>query len=134
MNELSLSSSPSLSLIPPPKIQTAYELLGSDNNNKLTFDIEKIDSVLKLTAGEIICIVSAANKKYPNILLTRLCIRALMSNRQGGFNCSKVIVVDAGNTSDVYRCVNFAREYGLDIKKVLQSIVVSRSLLCVVHT
>src|SRR5918911_547934 len=127
MNELSLSSSPSLSLIPPPKIQTAYELLGSDNNNKLTFDIEKIDSVLKLTAGEIICIVSAANKKYSNILLTRLCIRALMSDRQGGFNCSKVIFVDAGNTSDIYQCVNFARQYGLDIKKVLQSIVVSRS-------
>src|SRR5919108_4150615 len=100
MNELSLSSSPSLSLIPPPKIQTAYELLGRDNNNKLTFDIEKIDSVLKLTAGEIICIVSAAtNKKYSNIYLTRLCIRALKSNRYGGFNCSKVIFVDAGNTS-----------------------------------
>jgi hypothetical protein len=50
-----------------------------------------------------------------------------MSNRQGGFNSSKVIFVDPGNTSDVYQCVNFARQYGLDIKKVLQSIVVSRS-------
>jgi hypothetical protein len=50
-----------------------------------------------------------------------------MSDRQGGFNCSKVIFVDAGNTSDIYQCVNFAREYGLDIKKVLQSIVISRS-------
>jgi len=50
-----------------------------------------------------------------------------MSNRQGGFNSSKVIFVDAGNTSDVYQCVNFARQYGLNIKKVLQSIVVSRS-------
>ena len=50
-----------------------------------------------------------------------------MSNRQGGFNSSKVIFVDAGNTSDIYQCVNFARQYGLNIKKVLQSIVVSRS-------
>ena len=105
-----------------PKIQTAYQAFSS----RLTFDIEKIDSLLKLTAGESVCIV-AANEKYPNILITRLCIRALMSNRQGGFNSSKVIFVDAGNTSDIYQCVNFARQYGLNIKKVLQSIVVSRS-------
>ena len=111
-------------LIPllPPKIQIAYQEFSS----RLTFDIEKIDSVLKLTAGESVCIV-AANKKYPNIHITRLCVRALMSNRQGGFNSSKVIFVDAGNTSDIYQCVNFARQYGLNIKKVLQSIVVSRS-------
>ena len=82
--------------------------------------------MLKLTTGESLCII-AANKKHANILLTRLCVRALMSNRQGGFNSSKVIFVDAGNTSDVYQCVNFARQYGLNIKKVLQSIVVSRS-------
>jgi Rad51 protein len=105
-----------------PKIQTAYEEFSS----RLTFDIGKIDSALKLTAGESVCIV-AGNKKHTNILLTRLCVRALMSNRQGGFNSSKVIYVDAGNTSDVYQCVNFARQYGLNIKKVLQSIVVSRS-------
>ena len=36
---------PSLSL--PPKIQTAYE----EFSNRLTFDIEKIDLVLKLIAG-----------------------------------------------------------------------------------
>jgi hypothetical protein len=106
----------------PPKIQIAYQEFSS----RLTFDIEKIDSVLKLTAGESVCIV-AANKKYPNILITRLCVRALMSNRQGGFNSSQVIFVDAGNTSDIYQCVNFARQYGLNIKKVLQSILVSRS-------
>ena len=50
-----------------------------------------------------------------------------MSNRQGRFNSSKVILVDAGNTSDVYQCVNFARQYRLNITKVLQSIIISRS-------
>jgi hypothetical protein len=106
-----------------PKIQTAHEGFSS----RLTFDIRKIDAFLDLTTGESLCII-AANKKHANTLLTRLCVRALMSNRQGGFNSSKVIFVDAGNnTSDVYQCVNFARQYGLDIKKVLQSIVVSRS-------
>jgi hypothetical protein len=27
---------------------------------------------------------------------------------------------------DIYQCVNFARQYGLDIKKVLQNIMVTR--------
>lgn len=120
--QTNIKSGNTSSLLLPPKIQIAYQEFSS----RLTFDIEKIDSVLKLTAGESVCIV-AANEKYPNILITRLCVRALMSNRQGGFNSSKVIFVDAGNTSDIYQCVNFARQYGLNIKKVLQSIVVSRS-------
>jgi hypothetical protein len=57
----------------------------------------------------------------------RLCVRALMSKRQGGFESTNVIFIDAGNNSDVYQCVNFARQYGLDIKKVLQSILVTRA-------
>lgn len=35
-------------------------------------------------------------------------------------------MVDAGNCSDVYQIVNFARQYGLEIKKVLQNVFVSR--------
>jgi hypothetical protein len=84
-----------------PKIQTAYKEFSS---SRLTFDIGKIDAFLDLTTGDIACII-ADNKKHANTLLTRLCVRALMSNRQGGFNSSKVIFVDAGNTSDVYQCV-----------------------------
>jgi hypothetical protein len=81
--------------------------------------------VLKLTTCDTACII-AASKKHGDTFLTRLCGRALMSNRHGGFNSSKTIFVDAGNTSDVYQCVNFARQYGPNIRKVLQSIVVSR--------
>ena len=126
---IDLSSSSLCLLPPPPKIQTAYEQFS----NRLTFGIEKIDSVLELTTGETVCIVSTdhnnSNNKYANdILLSRLCVRALMLKIQGGFNSPKVIFVDAaGNTSDIYQCVNFARQYGLNIKKTLQSIVVSRS-------
>jgi hypothetical protein len=122
-------SSSCICLLPPPKIQTAYEQFS----NRLTFGIEKIDSVLELTTGQTACIVSTdhnnSNNKYANnILLSRLCVRALMSKRQGGFNSPKVIFVDvAGNTSDIYQCINFARQYGLNIKKTLHSIVVSRS-------
>jgi hypothetical protein len=62
----------------------------------------------------------------------RLCVRALILKRQRELlEFAKVIFIDAGgknNSSDsFYRCVNFARQYGLDIKKVLQSIVISRA-------
>src|SRR5262249_16635589 len=37
-----------------------------------------------------------------------------------------VIIIDAGNSSDIYSAVNFARQYGLDLKDMLKRIVVSR--------
>jgi DNA-directed RNA polymerase subunit RPC12/RpoP len=104
-----------------PKFQTAYEQIS----DRLTFDIEKIDSILSLTAGEELCIIG--EKHYTHTLIARLCVRALMSKRQGGFDCQNIIFVDSGNSVDIYQYVNFARQYGLDIKKVLQSIIVSRS-------
>lgn len=113
-NRLSLS----VSLL--PKLQTAYDEFSS----RLIFDIEKIDSVLKLTIRDIICIIG--NEKYVNTFLKRLCVRALISKRQGGFDSPRVIFIDAGNNSDIYQFVDFALQYGLDIKKVLQSIITSR--------
>jgi ribosomal protein S27AE len=104
-----------------PKFQTAYEQISS----RLTFDIEKIDSILSLTAGERLCIIG--ENYYTHTLIARLCVRALMSKRQGGSDCQNIIFVDSGNSVDVYQYVNFARQYGLDIKKILQSMIVSRS-------
>jgi hypothetical protein len=49
-----------------------------------------------------------------------------MSRRQCGFGSPSVIFIDAGNCSDVYECVDFARQYGLDSDKILDSIIVSR--------
>jgi hypothetical protein len=37
-----------------------------------------------------------------------------------------IIFIDAGNDLDIYQYINFARQYGLDIKKFLQSIVISK--------
>jgi hypothetical protein len=52
----------------------------------------------------------------------------MLPKRHGGFGegYSKIIAIDAGNCSDVYQIVNFARQYGLEIKRVLQNILVSR--------
>jgi hypothetical protein len=77
-----------------------------------------------LTFGIGECISLIGN--YSKILIERLCIRALLSERHGGFGSPYVIIIDAGNSSDIYNCVNFARQYGLDLKDMLKRIVVSR--------
>jgi hypothetical protein len=117
-----------LSLLPHPKFQTAYDIL--EINNRLTLDIQQINpSLLYFTTGESVCIVGQAG--FTNLLISRLCVRALLSSNRyddGGFDSSHVIIIDAGgNNSDPYQCVSFARQYGLDIKKVLRSIIVSRA-------
>jgi hypothetical protein len=112
----------------PIKMEMAYDILQP---NKLSFEIAQIDRCINLTdrCGDGgLCITSSGSslRHTNNILLTRLCVRALLSKRQGGFESPSVIFVDAGNCSDIYQCVNFARQYGLDVQKVLDSIIVSR--------
>jgi len=128
--QLHISSSPSyeqLSSSLLPKFQTAYADIEGRRRRILTFDIEKIDSCcINLTIEDCVCIIG--KREYTNAILIRLCVRALMSKRQGGFESTNVIFIDAGGKhSDVYQCVNFARQYGLDIKKILQSILVTRA-------
>ena len=90
--------------------------------SRLNFDIKKIDSVLTFGIGECMSLIG----NYSKILLERLCIRALLSERHGGFGSRYVIIIDAGNCSDIYSAVNFACQYGLDLKDTLKRIVVSR--------
>jgi len=94
---------------PIPKFQTASRL--------------KFDDSLAINIGERVCLVG----KYSSTLVDRLCIIALLPERHGGFGSPHVIIIDAGNQSDIYQCVNFARQYGLDIKDMLRRIVVSRA-------
>ncbi|MGI0049759.1 MAG: hypothetical protein ACREAW_09480 [Nitrososphaera sp.] len=98
--------------------QTAYEV-----NTCLCLGITEIDSFLALRSGDRLCIVG----DYANQLVSRLCVRAFMPVRQGGLGAGSVVFVDGGNSSDIYRCVNFARQFGLEIQKVLGGIAVSRA-------
>ena len=113
-----------------PKFQTAYYNI-EDRKRRITLDIEEIDSSITLTTEDCVGIIGEA--RYANTILIRLCVRALILKSQSELLefAKKVIFIDAGgknNSPDsFYRCVNFARQYGLDIKKVLQSIVVSRA-------
>lgn len=99
-------------------LQTAYEI-----NATLALGIKDMDSFLALHPGDRLCVVGSS----ANLLVARLCMQALMPVLQGGIGAQSIIFVDAGNNSDIYQCVNFARQLGLEVRKVLKSIVVSRA-------
>jgi hypothetical protein len=105
--------------------QTAYRQI-EDNSIKFAFDINQIDSLLNLNAHGSHCIIG--QQKYSEILIHRFCVHSMLPKRHGGLapDYSKIISVDAGNCTDVYQFVDFARQYGLEVKKVLQDMVVSR--------
>ena len=110
--------------IPQIEFKTAFE----EFNNKhlfLTCGIEKLDSILNLTVSDRLAIIG--KRIYTQILITRLCINALSKKgHKIGFNTSNVIFVDAGNSTDIYQYVNFARQYGVDTEQILQRIILSR--------
>lgn len=104
------------------EFQTAYQQLST----KLGFDIKRIDSLLNLDTHDSICIIG--EQRYTQLLIDRLCVHTLLPRRYGGIgqDYSKIIVIDAGNCTDVYQYVDFCRQYGLEINKVLRNVVVSR--------
>lgn len=90
---------------------------------KLTFDIKPLDSTLHfLTINQKICITGTNAQK----LIERLCVRAQLPIRYGGLD-TKVLLIDGANSSDLYQCVDFAQQYGLDVKKALHGIFSSRT-------
>lgn len=100
------------------KFQTAYEA-----NACLGLGIKEIDSFLDLRFGDRLCIVG----EHASLLVARLCVRAFLPIRQGGLGAESIVFVDAGNISDMYQCASFARQFGLEIHKVLRGIAVSRA-------
>src|SRR5215216_1819571 len=108
------------------EFRTAFHQI-EDSSIKFAFDIEKIDSLLNLNAYGSLCIIG--EQKYTQLLIDRLCVHSLLPKRHGGIgglNYSKIIAIDAGNCTDVYQFVDFARQYRLEVKKVLQSVIVNR--------
>lgn len=90
---------------------------------KLTLDIPQLDQVLHfLTPNQEVCIAGI----YTQNLIERLCVRAQLPHRYGGLDTT-VLLIDGANSSDIYQCVDFAQQYGLDVKKVLSKIISSRS-------
>jgi hypothetical protein len=107
------------------EFQTASQQI-EESNTRLTFDIKKIDSLLTLNTCGSLCIIG--EQKYAQPLIDRLCVRSLLPRRHGGVEqgYTKIIAIDASNCTNVYQFVEFARQYGLEVNKALQNIVVSR--------
>jgi hypothetical protein len=118
--------------IPPIKFKIAFEEVYN-KHEALTCGIEKIDSLLQLALADRLAVIG--NRRYTQTLITRLCVNALLSSKKKNeqersrfFYTSNVILVDAGNSTDFYQHVNFARQYYRRdvIDRVLNSIIISR--------
>jgi len=89
----------------------------------MTFGISSLDTCLNfLSTYDKICITGI---KTQNII-ERLCVRAQMPHRYGGIE-TKVLLIDGANTTDLYQCVDYAQQYGLDVRKILHGIISSRT-------
>ena len=92
--------------------------------NRLTFGIDKLDTILDLHLDDMIGIFGET--KYSNALVTGIVVRSLLPRNHGGINVENVIVIDADNSSSPYLYVNIAREYGMHHRNVLHNVLVSR--------
>lgn len=92
--------------------------------NRLTFGIDKLDSILQLHLDDMIAIFG--DIKYTNALVTRLIVRSLIPHERGGLNAEKVIVIDLDISSNPHLSLNFARYYSIDHNRVLENVLVSR--------
>jgi|GEM_PF-217235 hypothetical protein len=105
----------------PLKLKTAYDYL-----NRLSFTINGIcNKTVELLLGDAVCLVG--DSKMINLILTKVGVHSLMPKKYGGFGRnSNVFILDAGNCTDVYQFVDFMKQYGLNIKKTLKQIMISR--------
>lgn len=103
------------------KLKTAYDYL-----NRLSFTINgTCNKTVELLLGDAVCLVG--DSRMINLILTKVGVHALMPKTFGGFGRnSNVFILDAGNCTDVYQFVDFMKQYGLDIKKTLRQIMISR--------
>lgn len=103
------------------KLKTAYDYL-----NRLSFAVNGTSNkTIELLSSDAVCLVG--DSTMTNIMLTKIAVHCLMPKKHGGFSrSSKVFILDAGNCTDVYQFVDFMKQYGLNIKKNLRKIMISR--------
>ncbi|MDE1862257.1 MAG: hypothetical protein KGI33_05025 [Thaumarchaeota archaeon] len=109
------------SLMPREEREVAFQ--QASRVPRLGIDIRKIESAIPfLSTGQKVALVGRHSQK----ILERLAVRAQMPARHGGLD-SHVVLVDGGNISDPYLCIDFARQYGLDVNLVMSRIISSRA-------
>jgi Rad51 len=106
-----------------PRLENSVKFHPASSVPRLIIDIKKLDSIIPFLSLNQKIAVMGSCAQY---LIERLVVRAQLPHRHGGLD-STVIVVDGGNSSDPYLCIDFARQYGLDVKQVLSKIISSRA-------
>lgn len=102
------------------KLKTAYDYL-----NQISFTVDGTSNkTIELLSTDAICLLG--NSRMTNLMLTKIAVHCLMPKKYGGLRSSRVFVLDAGNCTDVYQFVDFMKQYGLNIKKNLKKIMISR--------
>jgi hypothetical protein len=106
-----------------PRTENQVKFQPASSVPRLIIDIKKLDSLIPfLSLNQKIAVVGSCAQ----YLIERLAVRAQLPHRHGGLD-STVIIVDGGNSSDPYLCIDFARQYGLDVNQVLSKIISSRA-------
>lgn len=100
-----------------PTLRPASDLAGP------TFGIPALDALV----GKFATSVCLTGEHIAETLFWRAIVHSLMPRRAGGSGFSRILLIDAGNCSDIYLCVDYARQYGLGLDKLLDSIVVTRA-------
>lgn len=102
------------------QLRTALDYL---NQISFTFDGTP-DKTIDLLSNDAICL--AGNSRITNLILTKLTVQCLLPRKYGGFKNSRVFILDAGNSTDAYQFIDFMKQHGLNIKKNLKKIMISR--------
>lgn len=91
---------------------------------RLKFGNPTLDKTLPpLMTGDMLCI----SGPHATSLLEVICCQTLLPLRDGGLDSERVIYLDAGNTSQIYRFVRLARLAGLDYRDALRRVVQTRT-------
>lgn len=102
------------------KLRTALDYL-----NQISFTIDGTsDKSIELLSNDTMCLVG--NLRMTNLILTKLTVQCLLPRKYGGFKSPKVFILDAGNCTDVYQFIDFMKQHGLNVKKNLKKIMISR--------
>lgn len=100
-----------------PALRTAFDLSAPK------FGIYQLDAIVARFATSI-CLLGS---RISQSLFWRAIVRSLMPKRAGGSGFSKVLLIDAGNSSDIYLCVDYARQFGISLERLLDGIIVTRA-------